>query len=206
MAEISFLAGEDFTIQNTNGSGLGFYASGGFGYPVAVGEYQGRTFITSAAGTSQGPEVDNVKYLNEASGILGQTGSGIALTAIPNYQATLNIRFTHSSAVQVQNAELRIYDRSNVNNDPSGVLCQVAEIIHPDIVQDNNGSGDTSWINAHGSGVTVDLVDGPGVSGLSPNGASTSETDHDWYVSLSASPSTIGSKTQFGLYISLEYL
>jgi hypothetical protein len=29
---------------------------------------------------------------------------------------------------------------------------------------------------------------------------------HDWYVALSAEPNTIGSKTQYGLYFTLEYL
>lgn len=29
---------------------------------------------------------------------------------------------------------------------------------------------------------------------------------HDWYVAMSAKPTTIGSKTDFGLYFTLEYL
>jgi hypothetical protein len=101
---------------------------------------------------------------------------------------------------------VRIYDRSNINNDPSGVTCKVAEIIHPGDTQIPEGSGDTSWITAHGSAVVVDLVASPGISGLSPNGPETTQTDHDWYLAISASPDSIGSKTQFGLYCSLEYL
>ena len=62
----------------------------------------------------------------------------------------------------------------------------------------------------------------PGVSGLNTNSddldktstnnyTSTSGTalrsmQHDWYLALSASPVTIGSKTDFGLYFTLEYL
>lgn len=208
-AQIKFLAGSDFTIADLSGSGLGFYGDSGFGASVRVGEWQGRTFITNSTGTSQGPEVDNVKYLNAGSGILGQTGSGIALTAIPNYQSTLNIRFTYDTAVKVQNAVFRIYDRSDPNRAASGVTTKVAEIIHPSITQANNGSGDTVWATPGGSGVTVSLAPSPGISGMyAGNGADGQWTDvqHDWYLAISASPDSIGSKTLYGGYISLEFL
>jgi hypothetical protein len=208
-AVISFLAGENFTIQDLAGSGLGFYGDAGFGASVKVGDWQGRTFITNGAGTTQGPEVDNVKYLNAGSGIIGQTGSGVALTAIPNYQATLNIRFTYDTPVKTQNVELRIYDRSNPDMPATGVTTMVAEIIHPTQDQSNSGSGDTTWLQPGGSGSTVSLSPSPGVSGLyAGNGSNSTWTDtqHDWFVALSASPDSIGSKTLYGLYCSLEFL
>lgn len=208
-AELKFYAGNGFQIQDLSGSGLGFYGDSGFGASVSVGSYQGRTFITNGAGTTQGPEADNVKYLNAGSGILGQAGTGIALTAIPNYQSTLNIRFTYDSAVKVQNAELRIYDRSNINNNASGVTTKVAEIIHPTDSQTNNGSGDTTWYTPGGSSVPVPLANSPGPSGqYAGNGSNSlwSATQHDWYVAISASPDSIGSKTLYGLSCSLEYL
>ncbi len=204
-ALISFLAGESFTINNLSGSGLGFYGANGFGYSVAVGSYQGRTFITDSTGTAQGPEVDNVKYLNTSGVVLGQTGSGIHLLRLPNYLSTLNVRFTNDTNVQVQNAKFYVYDRSSKNNDPSGVTCQVAEIIHPNLNQDFTGSGDSTWITAHGSGQTVDLVGGPGPSGMSVNGTTTSSYQHDWYLAISATPTSVGAKT-FGGYMELEYL
>lgn len=205
MAQIDFYAGENFGIDNLNGSGLGFYG-GGFGYSVEVGEYQDSTFITDSNGTAQGPQVDNIKYLNTASGIVNGASSGIGLDAIPNYQATLNIRFTHGSAIKTQNAKMYIYDRSNIVNEASGVTTKAAEIIHPDTTQTANGSGDAEWVTPTGSSVVLDLVSSPGISGLSPNGTETTETDHDWYVALSASPDSIGSKTQYALFVSLEYL
>jgi len=206
MALISFLAGENFTINNLSGSGIGFYGDGGFGASVNVGQYQGRSFITNGNGTAQGPEIDNVKFLNSASGILGQTGSGIALTAMPNYQATLNIRFTDASSVQTQNVSMRIFDRVDINNPASGVTTKVAEIIHPGTTQANDGSGDVAWHTPAGSSVTVDFISSPGVSGLRPNGPNTTDTVHDWYSAISASPDSVGSKTQYGLYFTLEYL
>lgn len=205
MAVLQFFAGENANIANLSGSGLGFYG-GGFGFSVEVGAYQDSTFITNSNGTAQGPQVDNVKYQNIGSGIVNGAGSGVPLISIPNYLATLHVRFNHSSAVRVQNAKLRIYDRSNVNNPASGVTCKVAEIIHPGLTQVPTGSGDTVWQTPTGSSSIMDLVASPGLSGLSPNGVGTSDYNHDWFVALSASPDSIGSKTNFGLYISLEYL
>jgi hypothetical protein len=206
MALLSFLAGEGFAINDLSGSGLGFYGSDGFGSSVQVGQYQGRTFITNSTGTAQGPEADNVKWTHPGSGIVGQVGTGLGLRFIPNHQATLNIRFTHTSAIKVQNAQLRIFDRSNINNPASGVTTKTAQIIHYNTNQDNTGSGDTTWNTPGGSGSIQSLVASPGVSGLSPNGPDTTNIQHDWYVALSASPDSIGSKTQFGLYCALEYL
>lgn len=207
MATISFYA-DNFGVQNLNGSGLGFYGAG-FGSSVDVGAYQTTTFITNGAGTSQGPQVNNVKWTHSASGEINGAGVSKQVTAIPNYLASLNIRFTHSSNVKTQNAKLRIYDRSNINNNPSGVTCKVVELIHPDTVQNNNGSGASSWSQPVGSSIVLDMADSPGESGLYAGNGSVSvyEDDrHDWYLAISASPDSIGSKTQFGLYFETEYL
>lgn len=99
-----------------------------------------------------------------------------------------------------------IYDRSSINNPPSGVVCKVYETIHPGTSQLGlTGSGSEVWSTPAGSSY-LSLTSSPGTSGLSPNGPETSSVDHDWYVCLSASPSSIGSKTQFGLYVETEYL
>lgn len=41
---------------------------------------------------------------------------------------------------------------------------------------------------------------------LSNSGALLRDIRHDWYVALSATPESIGSKTEYGLYFTLEYL
>lgn len=205
MAALGFYSGEDFDIYDVSSSGLGFFGDG-FGVSLGVGVYNTRTFITNAAGTVEGPEVDNIKYTASNSGIIGQSGSSVLLTQIPNYKATLNVRFTHSTAVKVSNTEFRIFDRSNINANASGVTCRVAEIIHPDTTQTNNGSGDSTWTIAGGSGAYLNLVDSPGPSGLSQSGILTTDVRHDWYVAISVSPDSVGSKTNFGAYISTEYL
>ena len=209
-ATISFLAGNGITVNNLSGSGLGFYGSSGFGASVLVGNYQNNTYVTDSTGTIQGPQGNNVQYLNAASGILGTNSSGTLLTQIPNYQATLNVRFTYATQIHVQNAYFTIYDRVSVSNPASGVTTKVAQIIHPDNVQNNNGSGSTSWATPAGTGTTLPLCPSPGISGLyagnGNNSALWADTQHDWYVAISASPNSIGSKTQYGCYVYLEYL
>lgn len=201
MAQIDFYA----ATFNLNGSGLGFYGIG-FGNSVDVGAYQDTTFITNSAGTAQGAQVNNIKYNNASSGIINSASSGVWLTQIPNYLATLNVRFTHGSAVKVQNTKFYVYDRSSINNDPSGVLQYCAEVCHVSPIQDNNGSGDTTWQNIHGSGSILSLTPSPNISGIYGNGSSTvASTIHDWYINLTASPSSVGSKLYAG-YVSTEYL
>lgn len=204
MAEIKFYA-DNFGITNLNGSGLGFYGAS-FGASVNVGEYQTTTYITNSAGTAQGPQVNNIKYVNSMSGIVGSSSSGILIRAIPNYLASLTIKFTHSTAVQVQNAKFRIYDRSNIDNGASGVTTRVCELRHPDIIQNNNGSGSIFWESLAGSSTIMSLCQSPGLSGVHATGTSTvSSSEHQWSLGISSSPDSIGSKLYAG-YVSLEYL
>lgn len=210
MAAIDFFS-DQFAIENLNGSGLGFYGTS-FGSSVQVGAYQNSTFITDGNGTSEGPQVNNLEWVHPDSGSIDSLEE-VTLTSIPNFLATLNPRFTHGSAVQVQNVKARIYDRTNIDNPASGVTTQVAELIHVDTVQNDNGSGDSSWIEITpangGSGTIVDLADSPGLSGeFAGNGSQSTraDTSHDWYLALSASPDSIGSKTLYGFYIELEFL
>lgn len=214
MATVTFYANEGIGAinsgsQNLNGSGIGFFGNGGAFASVRIGEYQDRTFVCDANGTAVGAEIDNVKYVNATGALIsrgGSTDASLPLVNIPNYKSTLNIRFDHGSAVRTQNAKVQIYDRSNVNNGPSGVICQVAEIVHPEVSQAVVGSGDTTWISCSGSTPYVDLIASPGISGIRVSGSNTTEAQHDWYVCISASPTGIGSHTNFGIYFTTEYL
>jgi len=213
MATLAFRdpsTGTDFSA-----SGIGFYGAS-FGASVLVGAYQTTSFITDSNGTVNIAQLPNVQFVNSQSGVVGSSTSGINVLNIPNFQTTCNVRFTHTSAVKTQSVEARIYDRSNINNVASGVLVKVYETIHPNISQQTAGSGAATWsgstvnpqngqLTVGGSGLTVTLTASPGTSGFRPQGASTTDAQHDWYLALSASPSVVGSQL-FGLYISLQYL
>lgn len=213
MAAIDFYvntAGFNYDID-VSGSGLGFFGDLGYGQSVQVGKYQGSTFVTNGEGSTKGPQANNVKFANAGSGIVGAASSGVGLKAIPNYQSTVNMRFTHTSAVKVQNCELRIFDRTSINRAASGVTTKVAEIIHPDVLLTTTGSGDEQWVTPRGSGVVVNFANSPGSSGLfAGNGTSVistrTDTRHDWYAAISASPDSIGDKTNYGMHFALEYI
>lgn len=201
-ANISFFATSNH-ITNLGGSGLGFYGPS-FGQSVQVGQFQDTTFITNANGTLQGPQANNNKWMHPASASINGA-SPVNLLAVPNFLATLNVCFTNTTAVRTQNARLHLFDRSNINNNPSGVTTRVAEIVHPDPVQNLNGSGSSVWETPRGSSF-MNLIASPGLSGNRPNGANTTNQRHDWYLAMSASPDSVGSKELYGLYFECEYL
>lgn len=213
-AAINFIAegGSNFTISPLNNSGLGFFGAGGFGNSVSVNAWQDTTFITDGNGINQGPQVNNVKYVHPNSGQL-TGGTNVSLQSIPNYQSTLNIRFTNDTAVRLQNSRLYIYDRTSTSNPASGVTTSCASLIHPNQSQGVGGSGSVNWeFPSASSYMTLSVYQtngnpfSPGTSGLSPNGASTTDVQHDYYVCLSASPNSIGAKTLYGLLFSSEFL
>ncbi len=201
-----------FTFHSTGydigSSGIGFFGSAGFGSSVAVGSYNDSSYITNSNGTIAGPSLNNIKFSHPQSGIVNGLAapSGLLLTRITNAQSTLNIRFSHATGVITQNAKLRIYDRSNINYPASGVTTKVAEIIHPSTSNSVVGSGSATWVTPGGSGTILNLTNSPGMSGFSPAGSGTISDRHDWFLALSSSPDSIGSKTQYAMWVELEYL
>lgn len=207
MASFSYTAGAGLTTELLSGSGLSFFGSDGYGASIAVGAYQGRTFITGSNGSPNIAESNQVAYQNSGSGIIGQTGSGIGCNYVPNVNSTLRINFTHSSNINVVNTKLYGYDRVSYLNGPSGVVLKAFEAIHPNSSSSVAGSGDTTWTTLDGSGSYLTLANSPGQSGFwAGNGSDSTRVDqtHHWFVNLSCSPSTVGSKT-FGLWVQNEY-
>lgn len=211
-ALISFYATDpdDSSINNLSGSGLAFFGAGGISSSVQVGQFQQNTYIDNAAGTATNAiKVNNVSWVDPGSGQIA--GSEIRyLRAIPNYLSTLNIRFTNDTPVKTQNAQIRIYDRVNIDNNPSGVIPKLGICCHPWTTQAPDGSGDINWRTLGGSGNIATFNDfpsttSPGSGGFSPNGPNTLDTRHDFFVFLSCAPTQIGSSL-FALSASLEYL
>jgi hypothetical protein len=219
-------------INHSAGSGLGFYGLG-FGVSVPIDTRQKTTYITDAIGTASGSQLNNTEMIlegdvNTVGRVKIQNASDLDLDRLPNYQCPLNIRFEHTEPVAVQTCKLRIFDRNNIDNHASGVTTYVFEARHPttDTAQTNlalRGRTENSWF-VYTSGIA--MVDMPFTSSPGTSGTNTSVNDvqaplkgwitasgdsframrHDWYVAISAEPDTIGSKTQYGLYFTLEYL
>lgn len=181
-------------------SGVGAFGSGGFGVSVPVGEYQGSTYVTNSAASLQGPALSNVKYVHANSGLVAGT-TLLNLRAIPNSQSTFEIRITNDSAISLQNSRLYVTERTSTTGVPAGVTTQVAEIDHTGVAQDNVGLGNTAWTSAAGSGTYLALGNSPGPSGQS----SGANTLHSYYIALSMSPNSVGSKTATARF-QTEYL
>lgn len=141
MAEITF---GTYQANNLGGSGIGFYGST-FGASVQVGQYQSRSYITNSNGTINGGNAKNTKYTHAASGVPEDVASGIPVVRINGSERLLDINFDHSVPVKVQNVQLRIYDRSNINHPASGVNTKVAEIVN------FNGLAYNTWVGAPGA-------------------------------------------------------
>ena len=230
MAAITFYGNEESAgaanlIKHGDGSGIGFYGAG-FGISVAVGQNQDSTFVTNSAGTDQGIKLRNTKYVS-ASGVSHNGNTEINNEAMPNYYAPLNVRFTHEDAVRVQNCKMRIFDRNDISKQASGVSTYVYEVRHPHTeavsgsALTNRGESNHGWkeYDPVDSMVDTTFTSSPGVSGtnsvisdaaltgvVTTSGAAHTSLSHDWYVALSASPDSIGSKTDYGLYFTCEYL
>lgn len=162
MAEISF---GTYNTPNLRGSGLGFYGAS-FGSSVQIGSYQDKTFITNSDGTTNGGNAYNFKFTAAASGIPDTDTSGIPLCRLNGHHRTLDINFDHTTPVLVQNVQLRIYDRTNINYPASGVNVKVAEVVN------FNGQAYSAWNSTPGSANTAN--DGVGTS---PVGSG----DHVWW-------------------------
>ena len=120
----------------TSGSGLGFFGATA-GSSVQIGAYQGRTDVTNADGSDIEDSTNNIKYVADtfpsgmtSTSLTGGAVSTVGLSGIKSNQATLGINFSHDTEVNVQNCQLRVYDRVNTNYPASGVNTRVAEIIN----------------------------------------------------------------------------
>lgn len=211
MATLDMYAGENTLVPTSYG--LGFFGDDGFGAAVGIGVYNGHTFVTNASGTSENFECNNNKYDGISGVIHGQESSGIGLRNLPNELATINVRFTHGSAVFAQNVKLWIFDGSftggsaNKEIPASNLTFLVAEIRHRSRLQTvQSPYSDTSWSDVSASGSNfIALVDSPGLNGAREAGFEKLSTQHDWYAAMTCTPIQLGDKS-FGLTFELEYL
>lgn len=123
------------SLETLSGSGIGFFGATA-GSSVQIGEYQDRTNVVESDGSVIKDSSINIKYFTDSfpSGrcIVDSTGPPYTtgLSGVPSFESSMAIRFGHTSAVQVQNCQLRIYDRDSINAPASGVVTKVAEIVN----------------------------------------------------------------------------
>ncbi len=171
---------------------VGFFG-GSFGLSIRVGEYQDNTYRTDEAGATDGGLLPNTKYANSSGAYVAAEITATELLEVDNDESTLRITLTTDSAVGTQNTAFRAYDKLSINSDPSGVTVRAAEIRKDNVSV--RGSGDTSWLAIAGSGSVLSLDD-----------QSDLATTHHFYITLTATPTSIGEKTNFALYFETEFL
>lgn len=91
---------------------------------------------------------------------------------IADGDCALNINFSHTSSVETEDTSFYAYDGTTKTDAPDNTTVYAAE------------GGDGTWTNAEGSGSALSLDD-----------HGTPATSHDFYIAISASPDTVGSKT-----------
>lgn len=172
---------------------LGFFGSA-FGFSIRVGEYNNTSARTTSNGTSNGGALPNLRFASTSGAFVAGELVATELLEVDNVEATLKILLTTDSAIKTQNASFRAFDRSNINSNPSGVTIRAAEILkHMTLVR---GSGDANWTAIAGSGSVLSLAD-----------QTTNDfTTHTWYIGLTATPTSIGEKTNIGFYVESEFL
>lgn len=114
-------------------------------------------------------------------------------------ECTLRIIFTHGSAVALSNVRFYAYDGTTVTTEAVGVDAVAFErgqsatswtVINDDTV---SGALTTGSIGGDNSGERLDLA------------ASSSATDHTYFIAVSASPESVGAKSSFDLGMALTY-
>jgi hypothetical protein len=150
------------------------FAGATFNSAIFVGEYNDSTHVKTSGGTnkSSGNTPKNNKYI-DATHVSIDGGASSLLSGISTANCALKLNFSHGSSVVVTDHILYAYDGVTTTSAPTGVVFKAAE------------QGDANWTEAGGSASALTITD------------NTTATSHDFFVAMSASPSSEGTKTAF---------
>lgn len=164
------------------------FAGATFDSAITVNAYNDSTHVESSIGEndSSGNTPNNVKFISQAGGGGGDSqadwGDGTEdIDAILEAECTLEINFSHGSAVAVTGVTFFAFDATTPATAPTDIDIRAAEL------------GDANFTQAEGSGSALAIDD------------SGSSTSHDFYILVSASPESVGEKTDFAFRMALTY-
>jgi hypothetical protein len=164
------------------------FAAATFDSAITVGAYNDSTHVESSVGAndSSGNTPRNNKFISQSGGTGGDSqgdwGGGTEdLDQITTAECALKINFAHGSSVTTTNHIFYAYNGSSTATGPTEVDFRAAE------------QGDANWTEAEGSAAAVTITD------------DTTATSHDYYIAISASPTTVGEKTAFRVRSELTY-
>ena len=179
---------QDWKLQGTTATTIDAtdsiaFSNGTFGQPIQVGSYNDKTHVRTSGGTdkSASNSPHNTKYLTSTTMSLNG-GASANLSTLTTANSPLKITVSESVNITVTGVKMYAYDGTTTTNAPSGMNVYLAE------------QGDTAWVQAHGSGSALELDD-----------HSTAATSHDFYVAISASPTSVGVKSANKLRLEFVY-
>lgn len=151
---------------------ISFWAAAGFDTAIAVDAFNGSTHIENAAETHlcTSEHVSNTRRTG-VSTVSIQEGTSEDLVNILEAECPLKINFADASTVDCTSVTLDCYGPSDTE-DPAGMIAYAAEL------------GDTSWTDIRAASGTPLAIDD-----------SLADTSHDFFMSLSVTPSAAGVKT-----------
>ena len=166
------------------GNLIGFYGTTTYGTKVLVGSYNAGMHLRTSSGVDTDAcganHMTGIQYV--ASGTCQINGGGVVALNTVSQQQSVKINFTDgATSVSTELGIFYAYDGTTDANGPTGVTPQGAE------------QGNASWTNCAGNGSAVALA------------AQGSAISHDFYLIMSASPTSVGSKTNFAWKISIDY-
>ena len=164
------------TIEDTDI--LQFAGSGGFDSKITVASYNDTTHVKSSVGAddSSGNTPKNSKFISQSGGTGGDSqvdigGGTVDLDTISTANCPLKINFADDASVSTEDAIFYSYNGTAPATAMVGVDFRAAE------------QGDANWTEAEGSGSALALADN-----------STPGTSHDFFLLVSASPTSVGLK------------
>ena len=164
------------------------FAGATFDSAITVSAYNSSTHVESSVGAndSSGNTPKNNKFISQSGGGAGDSqadwGDGTEdIDAILQAECALKINFGHGSAVACSSITFFAYDGTTPATAPTETDFRAAEL------------ADTNFTEAEGSGSALAVDD------------SGSSASHDFYIVVSASPTTVGAKDANKMRIALTY-
>lgn len=167
---------------------LQFAGAGGFDSSVTVAAYNDTIHVKSSgnADDSSGNSPENNKFISQAGGTAGDSeadwGDGTEdIDQILTTECSLKINFADAASVATSGAIFYAYDGTTTTAVPTGVSFVAAE------------QGDIVFTTPEGSAAALTLAD------------QAAATSHDYFIIVSASPDSVGLKSNFTLRVELTY-
>lgn len=164
--------------------------------PITVGTWNSGTHDgTGDPGTDQcgTNHIPNVEYVSGTEFKLnGGTTESLNDTNLTQTECTFRINFTDASSVAISNARLYTFDGSTTTNEAVGVEVYAFE----------RGVSASAWTYINDNSTSFGGDNSGERLSLSDQ---TAETEHTFYLAISARPESVGSKTQFDFGVALTY-